>query len=200
MRRTSHRHVAIVLTVAAAVALAAGPVSAGGPTSSSGDGYQLFFGDLHAHTSFSDGARGTTPADAYEAAQRAGADFMATTDHQGSLTTEAWETTLADAAAATVEGDFVAIPGYEAWVVGIGEINVFNTPAWSKEPTGKGADKANSGHHGNRWLSLPAMYDWLAGEQGAVGQWNHPTAYAGVSSENFVAFEGWSSARDTAWA
>ena len=84
-----------------------------------------------------------------------------------------------------------------AWVVGIGEINVFDTPDWPSEPTGKGADKANSGHHGNRWLSLPELYDWLAEEPGAVGQWNHPTAYAGVSSEDFTGYAGWSPTRDT---
>ena len=198
MRRTSRRPAVSLVIVSAALILAVGPVSAGGPASAAGDGYELYFGDLHAHTSFSDGARGTTPADAYEAARRAGADFMATTDHQGSLTSTAWATTLADAAAvnAAFPGKFVAMPGYEAWVVGIGEINVFNTPDWPRGPTGKGADKANSGHHGNRWLSLPELYDWLAEEPGAVGQWNHPTAYAGVSSENFVGFSGWSPTRD----
>jgi hypothetical protein len=58
---------------------------------------------------------------------------------------------------------------------------MFNTTSWPKYPTGLGAEKANSGHHGNRWLTLPATYDWLADPSGPVGQWNHPTAYAGVS-------------------
>lgn len=157
--------------------------------------YTCYFGDLHAHTSYSDGARGTTPADAFAAAAAAGADFMAVTDHQGSLTTEEWADTLAAAASHTSD-TFVAMAGYEAWVTGIGEINMFNVAGWPRYPTGIGADKANSGHHGNRWHTLPATYDWLAAQPGAVGQWNHPTAYAGVSSEDFVGYADWSEPRD----
>ena len=179
--------VALVMAVGAPSAQAAEPMPTGE--------YQLYFGDLHAHTSYSDGARGTTPADAFAAAEVAGADFMATTDHQGSLTSAEWADTLA-AANAHTSAAFVAMAGYEAWVTGIGEINVFNATSWPRYPTGKGADKANSGHHGNRWDSLPAFYDWLAGESGAVGQWNHPTAYAGVSSEDFVDYSYRTDARD----
>jgi len=190
------RPAAVLLTVGLVFGLGAGTTSAqAAGQRPSPDSYNLYFGDLHAHTSYSDGARGTTPDDAFIAAAAAGADFMATTDHQGSLTSAEWADTLA-AAGRRTSGDFVAMAGYEAWVVGIGEINMFNTPNWPKEPTGKGADKANSGHHGNRWLSLPETYDWLAAQPGAVGQWNHPTAYAGVSSENFVAFGDWNAGRD----
>ena len=196
MFRRLTRPTAVLMTVALACALGGGAMSARAagqqPSSAS---FNLYFGDLHAHTSYSDGARGTTPDDAFSFAAAAGADFMATTDHQGSLTSAEWADTLA-AAERNTSDDFVAMAAYEAWVVGIGEINMFNTPNWPKEPTGKGADKANSGHHGNRWLSLPATYDWLAGEPGAIGQWNHPTAYAGVSSENFAAFGDRTEARD----
>jgi hypothetical protein len=185
---------AAALSVTLTLALAAGTTSGLAAKPLPAIGYNLYFGDLHAHTSYSDGARGTTPADAFAAAQDAGADFMATTDHQGSLTSAEWADTMAAAASATSD-EFVAIAGYEAWVVGIGEINVFGTEVWPKYPTGKGADKANSGHHGNRWDSLPAFYDWLD-LSGAVGQWNHPTAYAGASSEDFADFEYRSADRD----
>jgi hypothetical protein len=190
------RPTAVLLTVGLVFTLGAGTASAqaaGQPPSPAL--YNLYFGDLHAHTGYSDGARGSTPDDAFSGAATEGADFMATTDHQGSLTSAEWADTLA-AAGRHTSPTFVAMAGYEAWVVGIGEINMFNTPNWPKEPTGKGADKANSGHHGNRWLSLPETYDWLAAQPGAVGQWNHPTAYAGVSSENFVGFADRTLSRD----
>jgi hypothetical protein len=190
------RPAAVLLTAGLVCTLGAGTTSAQaagqGPSPAS---YNLYFGDLHAHTSYSDGARGSTPDDAFSWAEEQGADFMATTDHQGSLTSAEWADTLA-AAQRHTSPTFVAMAGYEAWVVGIGEINMFNTPDWPKEPTGKGADKANSGHHGNRWLTLPDTYDWLAAQPGAIGQWNHPTAYAGVSSENFVGFADQTASRD----
>ncbi len=185
---TLKRPTAVLLTAGLALSLGGGATraQAANPSLASAS-FTPYFGDLHAHTGYSDGKRGTTPDDAFSFAAAAEADFMATTDHQGSLTSAEWADTLAAAERNTTDS-FVAMAAYEAWVVGVGEINMFNTPNWPKEPTGKGADKANSGHHGNRWLSLPITYDWLANESGAVGQWNHPTAYAGASSENFVAF------------
>lgn len=182
----------VCVAFALAMVLLVAPATAAGPAAAT---YELYFGDLHAHTSYSDGARHTTPADAFAAAEAAGADFMGLTDHQGSLTSAEWADTMAAADDAT-SAMFVALAGYEAWVVGIGEMNVFGTAAWPKYPTGIGADKANSGHHGNRWQSLPDFYDWLAGESGAVGQWNHPTAYAGASSEDFVDYAEWTADRD----
>ena len=43
------------------------------------DNYQLFYGNLHAHTWYSDGSG--TPEDAYKMAQNAGLDFFAVTPH-----------------------------------------------------------------------------------------------------------------------
>ena len=70
---------AFVLGVALVVLACAGaPAVAGQPAA---PGYNLYFGDLHAHTGYSDGAAGTTPWDAFPAAIAAGADFMALTEH-----------------------------------------------------------------------------------------------------------------------
>ncbi len=186
MMATRTRRLAAGLPAATlAVLLAALPATTVGAGPEAQD--RLFFGDLHAHTAYSDGARHTTPDQAFAAAASAGADFMGLTDHQGSLTSAEWSDTLRAAADATTP-TFVALAGYEAWVTGVGEINVFGTTSWPKEPVGYGADKADSGHHGNRWGSLPRFYDWLAAQPAAVGQWNHPTAYAGASSEDFVGY------------
>jgi hypothetical protein len=132
--------------------------------------YRLYFGDLHTHTEYSDAWEGT-PWDAYQAAIDGGADFMATTDHvsiwnayKGQTTnSEDWADTLAAADYFTSK-NFVAMPGYETWLLGhLGEINVYNVPVLPpEEPLGYRFDR------------LPNLYDWLAQQPGAVGQFNHP--------------------------
>ena len=93
--------------------------------------YNLYFGDLHTHTAYSDAWEGT-PWDAYAAAKASGADFMAVTDHTtlwnayGNfvLTPETWNDTLAAAAYYTSK-NFAALTGYETWMLGkLGEIKV----------------------------------------------------------------------------
>jgi hypothetical protein len=50
--------------------------------------YNLYFGDLHSHTEYSDGEG--TPDQAFEAAIAGGADFMAITDHHYLLLDWEW--------------------------------------------------------------------------------------------------------------
>src|SRR3990172_11059677 len=97
--------------------------------------YNLYFGDLHTHTTYSDAWEGT-PWDAFAAATAAGADFMATTDHDSYgywISPEEWADTLAAAEHFTTD-TFVAMPGYELWIACAGEINVFNTPTFPPAP------------------------------------------------------------------
>ncbi len=135
-----------------------------------GDGgitYHLYFGDLHTHTSWSDGWEGT-PADAYAAARAAGADFLATTDHASRLTPEEWTLTQEMAAAATTD-TFVALPAYEFWVNGRGELNVYDPPAALPND-----DHVFHSTLEPRQTALASFYDWVAAQPGAVAQWNHP--------------------------
>jgi hypothetical protein len=132
--------------------------------------YNLYFGDLHTHTVYSDAWEGT-PWDAYQAAINAGADFMATTDHVSSwnaykgltMDSEEWADTLAAADYFTSK-NFVAMAGYETWMLGhLGEINVYNVRELPPhEPLGYRFDR------------LPNLYDWIAQQPGAIGQFNHP--------------------------
>lgn len=151
--------------------------------------YNMYFGDLHTHTSYSDAWEGT-PWDAYKAAIDGGADFMAITDHvaiwnaYSGLTMDSaeWADTLA-AAEYYTSRNFVAMAGYEAWLLGrLGEINVYNIrelpPAESL---------------GYRFDRLPEFYDWLA-QMGAIGQFNHPY----YMTDDFEDFGYYSGARDGA--
>lgn len=150
--------------------------------------YNLYFGDLHTHTGYSDAYVDSTPWDAFQAAIDAGADYMAVTDHIAiwnaynawTATPEEWNDLLA-AADHFTSRKFVAMAGYEAWLLGnLGEVNVYNTREVPPGPLGYRQDR------------LPAFYDWLAGQPGAIGQFNHPH----YVTDNFEDFAYYSSIRD----
>jgi len=179
----------VVLALAAQPAYAADPL----PITS----YNLYFGDLHAHTSYSDGAHDTVPADAYAAAMAAGLDYYATTDHDYLMELWEWEETLKMAAASTTES-FVAIPGYEFFLRGGGacECNVFGATEMCdiKKKPGDGTRKTDQNRFKKRqlkWTPKPAFYDWLVAH-GAVAMYNHPH-YLG---DDFDDFDHWTPVRD----
>ena len=154
--------------------------------------YNLYFGDLHTHTGYSDAYEDSTPWDAYAAAVSAGADFMAVTDHISiwhayeafTMTVEQWEDSLAAADFYTSD-TFVAMPGYEAWMLAnVGEINVYDT-----------RDLPPTKPLGYRLDRLPNFYDWLA-RSGAIGQFNHPL----YVSDNFMDYAFYTETRDTGMA
>ena len=147
--------------------------------------YHPFFGDLHAHTRFSDGWEGS-PADAYASAKDAGADFMATTDHAAMLTAEEWDATLQAALAYTTE-NFVAMPAYEYWMPGFGEVATYNVPIFPSEHPNLQPQRKMP-----RWDVPASFYDWLSAQTGGVGLFVHPTDYG----DNFDDFAYWSASRD----
>lgn len=116
--------------------------------------YRIFFGDLHSHTSFSDGQG--TPSEAYIQAREHGADFLAVTDHSYNSTRFFFDSTITIADQHTTE-DFVAIAGFEmtkSW----GHINVLN----SKWYEWKNIDR-------------DSFYTLLVNDSTCIAQWNHPT-------------------------
>lgn len=159
------------------------------PVDESTTTYNLYFGDLHTHTGYSDAYEDSTPWDAYQAAIDAGADFMAVTDHvqfwnsynAWVMEEDQWRDTLV-AAESYTSRKFVALAGYEAWMLGsCGEVNVYNIQDLPPVDT-----------LGYRYDRLPEFYDWLTQQDGAIGQFNHPL----YVSNDFMDYEFLNDVRD----
>ena len=100
--------------------------------------YNLYFGQLHSHTNYSDGSGSCE--DAYQHASAVdNLDFLAVTDHSNSFD-NADAASIADGSVSSewAEGhaladkyttkDFISIFGYEmTWSNGLGHVNTFNT-------------------------------------------------------------------------
>jgi hypothetical protein len=127
-------------------------------TSPLDEGMRIYFGDLHSHSGLSDG-RGT-PSDAFKTARANGLDFFALTDHAEALTDEEWLDMLAQADAATIEGAFIGLWGFE-WTSAKGHINVFNSDTLVR---------ANDPNYD----TLEEFYAWIAAQPDAIAQFNHP--------------------------
>lgn len=129
--------------------------------------WTAYFGLLDAHSSLSDGLGSVQEAFSY-AAQVAGLDFFAVTDHSGSLDSAKWA--VGKQAAAGVTNDhFVGIFGYEmTWGEDkmVGHINTFATTGWlTPNQPGMG--------------TLAGYCAALAKLPGQVSQFNHPGIYLG---------------------
>lgn len=85
--------------------------------------YQYYWGDLHSHTSYSDGE--ATPADAYgHARDAAKLDFYALTDHDNGLTFDEYDDIRRQADAFDEPGRFAALYGVE-WTMEAGHMCFF---------------------------------------------------------------------------
>ncbi|MFO7881300.1 MAG: CehA/McbA family metallohydrolase [Kosmotogaceae bacterium] len=125
-------------------------------------GLNLYFGNLHSHTGYSDGEK--TPEIAFNYAKTiAKVDFQAVTDHahyfqqllkDGRSKYEA----IIEAANEATTADFLAIDGFEWTATGWGHINVYDTENWT--------DRDES-------PNLDLLYDWII-ENEALGMFNHP--------------------------
>ena len=177
--------------------------------------FQRYFGQLHSHTQYSDGAGSLDSALAYVKAlpDNANVDFVAFTDHSNyfdsknnpnveaalydtslvndSDSSHSWATyknTVAAFNAANV-GKMVAIAGFEmTWSGGPGHINTFNTPGIvSRNNTTLNNKTKDAG--------LQAYYKLLSQTEGvdSISQFNHP----GTTFGNFIDFGYWDAVVDT---
>ena len=176
--------------------------------------FQRYFGQLHSHTQYSDGAGSLESALAYIKAlpDNANVDFVAFTDHsnyfdksgaanpEGALydmtkateySQQTWKSYKDAVAAFNTEnaGSMVAIAGFEmTWSGGPGHINTFNTP---------GIVSRNNSTLNNKTkdAGLQAYYKLLSQKEGAnsISQFNHP----GTTFGNFIDFGYWDAVVDT---
>lgn len=147
-------------------------------------GWDLYYGQLHSHSDFSDGTASVEQL--YAAAKDAGMDFFAVTDHSNSLDnadsaaigqdasqiSAQWASGKAAAETAT-DGTFVGIYGYEmAWpkTMVLGHISTFCTPGFQswQQDSFTGSETA-----------LQNYYAALASVPDSVSQFNHPGTFYG---------------------
>lgn len=147
--------------------------------------WNLYFGQLHAHTDISNGAGSVEEAFQY-ASQVDGLDFFAVTDHSDSFDNADMGTIDADgadisadwaagkqAAASVTNGDFVGLFGFEmTWPEDkqLGHISTLNTPGWQTR------DQAD---FENVPTALENYYKALTSVPGSVSQFNHPDTVHG---------------------
>ena len=176
--------------------------------------FQRYFGQLHSHTQYSDGAGSLESALAYIKAlpDNANVDFVAFTDHsnyfdksgaanpEGALydmtkateySQQTWKSYKDAVAAFNTEnaGSMVAIAGFEmTWSGGPGHINTFNTP-------GIVSRNNTTLHNKTKDAGLQAYYKLLSQTEGvdSISQFNHP----GTTFGNFIDFGYWDAVVDT---
>ena len=156
-------------------------------TQRSSAAYEIYFGQLHSHSSISDGT-GTVEEAFQYASQVENLDFLAVTDHSNSFDNEGSGVLSRDgstlsaewkqgheAAAAVTDGDFVGLYGYEmTWSNGLGHINTFNTPGWQSR---------TQSDYKNKDTALQNYYDVLATVPESISQFNHPGTTFGDFSD-----------------
>lgn len=160
------------------------------------EGPNLYFGQLHAHSSPVSGADSIAAVFA-QAAKTTGMDFFAITDHSDSFDNAAsgdildntvsqyWAAGKAAAQAATTS-EFVAMYGFEmSWPerFQLGHIGTFCTPgfqSWNQEA------------YSRQTTALQTYYETLSEVPDAIGQWNHPGNQYGTFSD----FDHYSEAAD----
>lgn len=130
--------------------------------------YNLFYGNLHSHTSYSDGQ--SVPSHAFVFARdTARIDVFAVTDHGELLTVSEWADIKRQAGSATIPNRFLGLAGFEWTNPILGHINIFNTDDYTNcllNPT------------------MVSIYNWMANRTNAIGQFNHPA----VQNYNSFAF------------
>lgn len=147
--------------------------------------YNIYFGQLHSHTSYSDGA-GTCEEAFQYAANVENLDFLAVTDHSNSFDNAA-DANINDGSMSTewIEGhelalkyttdDFVGLFGYEmTWSNGLGHMNTYNT---------NGFQSRTQAAYSTYSTALQNYYTALQTAPDSISQFNHPGTTFGDFSD-----------------
>ncbi|MCB0192762.1 MAG: CehA/McbA family metallohydrolase [Anaerolineae bacterium] len=119
----------------------------------------IYFGDLHSHTTYSDGWG--SPLEAYNTTRARGLDFFGLSEHGFMLTQQEWESLQEIADSVTVNGQFIGLRGFE-YTGYKGHLNVFNTNTFV--------------HRNNAQYDTQAeFYNWLLTQPNVIAQFNHPS-------------------------
>ena len=175
----------VILAYAVKEGLKDGTVVSRTFTERNSDTYNIYFGQLHSHTSYSDGAG--TAKEAFEHASNVkNLDFLAVTDHSNSFDNEAnasigngsmseeWKE-LGGLAKEYTTDDFVGLYGYEmTWSNGLGHMNTFNTPGFQSR-----TQKEFSTYS----TALQNYYAALKTQPDSINQFNHPGTTFGDFSD-----------------
>lgn len=151
----------------------------------SSEKYNIYFGQLHSHTSYSDGAGSCE--EAYQHASGVdNLDFLAVTDHSKSFD-NADSASLADGSVSSewTEGnqlaqqyttdDFVGLFGFEmTWSNGLGHMNTFNTD---------GFQSRTQTRYATYNTALQNYYADLKTQPDSISQFNHPGTTFGDFSD-----------------
>jgi len=154
-------------------------------TSPSIGGYNVYYGHLHNHTSYSDGAG--TPADAFKYAKnKAKLDFFGISDHDSYLDSLKWSDTKNQADAYNQDGVFSTFYGFE-WSSNqnYGHVTVIGTPDYTTTAT------TNTFENLKTWLSTRqgiAFFNHPGRENNNNKEFDH---FKGTLSDKFVGIELW---------
>ena len=161
------------------------------------DEYNIYFGQLHSHTSYSDGAGTCEEAFNHAANEVENLDFLAVTDHSNSFDNDT-KANIKDGSVSKewVEGheladkytrdDFVSLYGYEmTWSGGApGHMNTFNTDGFMS--------RNMAGYESKSRAALQNYYAQLVDTPDSISMFNHP----GTTFGDFYDFAYYSKAND----
>ncbi len=133
--------------------------SASPPPADLPGGMHAYWGILHSHSSYSDGAG--PPLLAFATARASSLHFLALTDHDSRLTAGEWTDLGARATEASAPGEFIALHGYEYTHPTDGHVTVWNTDTFASRDD-------------PQYDTLPEFYVWLAAQPDALAEFNHP--------------------------